>query len=89
MATCSVCGGDNENAFIIEAAGETYIFDTLDCAIQALAPKCANCGCRILGYAVEVSGKVFCCANCASNCGDPGLRDRSSELLSAPLAPLI
>jgi hypothetical protein len=89
MAKRSVCSGDFDRTFTIQVDGESYVFDSFECAIQALAPKCAYCGWRILGHPVEVDGETFCCAHCARSHDGPDLRDRSSELLSAPLAPLV
>ena len=50
-------------------------FDSFECAIQAMAPTCAHCGCKIVGHGVEAAGKMFCCAHCAQHQG--GLRDRA------------
>jgi len=33
--------------------GEHHTFDSLECAIHALAPVCPHCNCRILGHGVE------------------------------------
>jgi hypothetical protein len=88
IAKCSVCG-NGDNTITIEAGGESCAFDTFECAIHALTPTCGPCGCRILGHAVEVKGNFFCCAHCAGSAGNPDLRDRASELLNSPLAPLI
>jgi hypothetical protein len=49
----------------------------LECAIHALAPTCAHCGCRIIGHGVEADGRMFCCANCAKQEGDDRLVDRA------------
>jgi len=35
------------------------------CAIQALAPTCAHCGCRVIGHGVEAEGAIYCCSHCA------------------------
>ena len=75
MAICEVCGNDYDKAFSIET-DRTHVFDSFECAIQALAPSCAHCGCRIIGRGVEGHGRVFCCASCAQTAGVPGFRDR-------------
>ena len=41
-----------------------YTFDSFDCAIQAVAPVCPHCHCKIIGTGVE-SKKVFCSMECA------------------------
>lgn len=51
-------------------------FDSFECAIHALAPKCAHCGIRIVGHGLEKAGTFFCCEHCAEGEGVSGLRDR-------------
>ena len=77
MAECEVCGNDYDKAFQIVMAGETHTFDSFECAIHALAPVCAHCGCRIIGHGVEADGVYFCCAHCASAVGEHAFRDRA------------
>ena len=77
MAKCDVCGNDYDKAFTVTAAGRTHTFDSFECAIHALAPACANCGCRVVGHGVEQSGTVYCCASCAKHAGVAGLKDRA------------
>jgi hypothetical protein len=62
---CEVCGNRYDKAFVVEAAGRRYTFDSLECAAHVLAPTCEHCGCRILGHGTEVDGHMFCCAHCA------------------------
>jgi hypothetical protein len=76
MAPCEVCGNEYDKAFQVIAAGVTHIFDSLECAAHALAPVCEHCACRILGHGVEANGQFFCCAHCAEQAGQVGLRDR-------------
>jgi Rieske Fe-S protein len=77
MARCEVCGNDYDKSFEVIAAGETHTYDSFECAIHALAPKCQHCGCRVLGHGVEQDGKLFCCAHCARHTGPTDLRDRA------------
>ena len=77
MAQCEVCHNEYDKAFEIVAQGTTHIFDSFECAIHALAPTCAHCGCRIVGHGVEAGGRTFCCASCAKLSGVSGLRDRA------------
>jgi hypothetical protein len=58
--------------------GESHTFDSFECAIHMLAPKCAHCGCRIIGHGVEGGGRFFCCANCAHRSGVKGVEDRAA-----------
>jgi Rieske Fe-S protein len=76
MAVCEVCGNDYDKSFEVTLAGATHVFDSFECAIHALAPTCAHCGCRIIGHGLEADGRIFCCASCAEQSGVIGLRDR-------------
>ena len=78
MARCEVCGNDYDKTLSVSVAGgAAHTFDSFECAIQALAPTCAHCGCRVIGHGVEAAGKVYCCANCARMSGEKGMRDRA------------
>lgn len=79
MATtdaCVTCGNVYDKAFQVTRQGKTQTFDSFECAIQALAPTCAHCKCRIIGHGVESHGTFYCCANCAKQSGESQLRDR-------------
>jgi hypothetical protein len=77
MATCDVCGNDYDKAFQVTLACDTRTFDSFECAIHALAPRCAHCGCTIIGHGVEAGDQVFCCAHCAEAEGYGGVKDRA------------
>ena len=76
MATCEVCGNDYDRAFEVVMAGESHVFDSFECAIHALAPRCEHCGCRIVGHGVQAGRSIYCCAHCAERSGVTGLEDR-------------
>lgn len=76
MATCEVCGNDYDKPIEVTMNGSHHIFDSFECAIHALAPKCAHCACRIIGHGIEADDNMYCCANCASHAGVRGARDR-------------
>ena len=77
MAKCDVCGNEYDKAFTIIMQGESRTFDCFECAIHTMAPKCAHCGCKIIGHGVEVGDSEFyCCAHCASEHGVHDLQDR-------------
>jgi hypothetical protein len=60
----------------ITRSGETHVFDSFECAIHAIAPSCAHCGCKIIGHGIEAGTSMFCCAHCAEASGVEGARDR-------------
>lgn len=75
---CEVCGNEYDKAFEVRLAGESHVFDSFECAIAALAPECAHCGCRVIGHGVEAGdGEIFCCASCATHAGVTGISDRA------------
>lgn len=78
MATpsCEVCGNHYDKAFQVVLQGVSHTFDSFECAISALAPKCSHCGCRIIGHGMEDGRRIFCCAHCASKSGLPEMKDR-------------
>jgi hypothetical protein len=64
---CEVCGKDYEWVFqVVTAGGRTRTFDTFECAIEALAPTCDHCGCKIIGHGMEANGFLLLCASCAA-----------------------
>jgi hypothetical protein len=73
---CEVCGNHYDKAFQIEQDGAKRTFDSFECAIHAMAPRCAHCNCRVVGHGVEKGSRIFCCAHCANETGVTGLRDR-------------
>lgn len=76
--TCEACGNQYDKTFDVVVGGKTHVFDCFECAIHALAPSCANCGCRVVGHGVEVEDTLFCCAHCARAKGHGELRDRAA-----------
>jgi len=76
MAKCDVCGNDYDKSFELKYRGRTYTFDSFECAIHAVAPTCAHCGCRVIGHGVESDTGIFCCAQCAKAMGVSGMKDR-------------
>ena len=76
MATCEVCGNTYDKTMEISVGGETHVFDSFECAIHAIAPRCGHCGIAVIGHGVEADGLIFCCAHCAEQQGFGGLTDR-------------
>ena len=74
---CECCGNDYDKTFQVTMGGKSHTFDSFECAIHMLAPKCATCGMRIIGHGLEKSGTMFCCDHCAEKKGVTELRDRA------------
>jgi hypothetical protein len=76
MGTCETCGNKYDKSFQVIKDGKEHCFDSFECAIQALAPTCARCNCRIIGHGMEAKGVFYCCDHCAGMNGVKGLKDR-------------
>nr|QIJ56936.1 metallothionein [uncultured bacterium] len=50
---CEVCGNDYDKAFELIQGGRSHVFDSMECAIQAIAPTCDFCGVKIIGHGME------------------------------------
>ena len=79
MSICEVCGNDYRSSFQVVLNGKNHTFDSFECAIHALAPKCHHCGCRVIGHGVEGDEKIFCGAHCARQMGNMSLRDQGQR----------
>jgi hypothetical protein len=76
MPTCDVCGNDYDKTIVVTQGQRSMTFDSFECAIEGMAPRCAHCGCRIIGHGVEKGDQTFCCAHCAKQSGVSGMKDR-------------
>lgn len=77
MGRCEVCGNEYDKAFTITTRdGRQHTFDSFECAIHALAPRCSHCSCVIIGHGMETARGFFCCAHCAEQMGVPEMQDR-------------
>jgi hypothetical protein len=82
MAQCEVCGNDYDKAMEISVAGARHVFDSFECAIHAIAPRCEHCDCAVIGHGVEADGRFFCGAHCARESGYSALNDRVGPAVS-------
>jgi hypothetical protein len=88
MERCVVCGNAYEKAFrVIFPDESSYVFDSFECAIQELAPRCAHCSCRIIGHGLERGGRMFCCEHCSRSAESAQVDASSKESFPASDAP--
>lgn len=88
MERCVVCGNTDEKAFrVISADRSSHVFDSFECAIQALAPRCAHCTCRIIGHGVDRGSAIFCCDHCARAASSDAVDEASIESFPASDPP--
>lgn len=76
MKQCATCGNEYDNTFDIVMNGKTHTFDSFECAIAKLAPKCESCQVTIMGHGLQSGDRYFCCDHCAERAGVTGLKDR-------------
>lgn len=79
MAKCEVCGNDYRHSFTVTARGKTHTFDSFECAIHVVAPRCAHCKCAIIGHGIEAGDRIYCCAHCAHHEGVTNVRDNAAH----------
>lgn len=77
MSICATCGNDYDDTFTVTKNGQSFDFDSFECAIHKLAPSCSQCSCRVVGHGVQHGDTVYCCAHCAQAAGDGGLVDHN------------
>lgn len=77
MPRCERCGNDYDKTFDVVKNGQHHTFDSFECAIATLAPRCDNCGVTIVGHGLEAEGRYFCCNHCAAEAGVSLLKDRA------------
>jgi len=77
LGRCETCGNEYDKSFEVTMNGGAHVFDSFECAIEKLAPRCARCGLRIVGHGLEKEARFFCSAHCASAAGIVELRDRA------------
>ncbi len=77
MSVCEVCGNDYAETFEVHMDGQTHVFDSFECAIHELAPRCNHCDCRIIGHGVQHGKTLYCSVHCARTAGVQGLNDHN------------
>lgn len=66
MPRCDTCGNEYDKTLDVTYLGDSFTFDSFECAIHKLAPSCAHCGTKVVGHGVEgEGGTVYCCRHCA------------------------
>lgn len=60
MAKCEICGSTCAEPIAVRFNDVTHTFDSLECAIVGLAPRCANCGELVVSHGVNRNGQLYC-----------------------------
>jgi len=62
---CMNCGLNIEKDYILYINGTEFTFDSFECAINFVAPRCSNCNTIIIGRGIKYSDEIFCGQNCS------------------------
>jgi hypothetical protein len=61
---CMNCGLNIEKDYILYINGTEFTFDSFECAINFVAPRCTHCNSIILGRGTKQSDDIFCSPQC-------------------------
>lgn len=62
---CVNCGLNIEKDYILFVNGTEFTFDSFECAVNFVAPRCACCNSIIMGRGIEKKGEMFCTPACS------------------------
>lgn len=57
---CMNCGLNIEKDYILYINGTEFSFDSFECAINFVAPRCAHCNKIILDRGIKHDDEIFC-----------------------------
>lgn len=62
---CVNCGVDIEKDYILFINGTEFTFDSFECALNFVAPRCTNCNSIVMGKGIRRDGDVYCSKSCS------------------------
>ena len=66
-ARCVNCGVNIEKDYILFINGSEFTFDSFECAINFVAPRCLNCNTIVMGRGVQMGNDIFCSKECSKS----------------------
>ena len=72
---CMNCGLNIEKDYILYINGTEFTFDSFECAINFVAPRCNHCNSIIIGRGIKHLDEIFCSFDC------------SKEKIYSPIVP--
>ena len=63
---CVNCGSNIEKDYILFINGAEFVFDSFECAVKFVAPRCAHCNSIIMGKGFSKSDELFCSVSCSN-----------------------
>lgn len=64
-ARCDNCGVNIEKDYILYINGTEFTFDSFECAINFVAPRCAHCNSIVMSHGIKAAGEIFCSNTCS------------------------
>ena len=64
-ARCENCGVIIEKDYILFVNGSEFTFDSFECAINFVAPRCGHCNSVIMGHGFQHTGEIYCNSSCS------------------------
>ncbi|MFA6237893.1 MAG: hypothetical protein WC635_11235 [Bacteriovorax sp.] len=64
---CMNCGVNIEKDYILFINGTEFTFDSFECAINFVAPRCANCNTIVMSRGLRSGEEVFCSDSCLNS----------------------
>ena len=61
---CDVCNSELKTAIKVHYKNKYYHFDTIQCLITKLSPRCITCNCIIFGKQILSDNFIFCSNEC-------------------------
>lgn len=61
---CVNCGFNIEKDYILFINGTEFTFDSFECAVNFVAPRCANCNSIVMGRGIHNEGDMYCSSTC-------------------------
>jgi len=78
MSRCEVCGNAGSQCFEVRLGGESHVFDSFECAMRALTPRCGHCGCQLVGHGIVLGNTIYCSYQCAN---EDSSSDREARII--------
>jgi protein-arginine kinase activator protein McsA len=79
MTKCETCGNEYKYSFEVKIKGKSHTYDSFECAIEALAPRCENCGVTVIGHGLESNGDICCSPHCVRALQDEDQHPQNSH----------
>lgn len=63
---CENCGQLHDKPFVLIKDGKEHTFDSFECAIDFIAPRCFHCNKLVIGREIHQDGEIYCSPDCSN-----------------------